>query len=197
VVLQNESSSDFANFQANFIDHFQPVCPMESDLVFEIAAARWRLRRILGIETSIMDRKMSELEQDFEELFEDGSEQLRQAQAFESLANNTKVLAALARYESSLRRSYEKAVADLRRMQSERRKPETPVQNEPKPAGTEACGLPPNVTNPLTKAIALEHPNPAELRSGPSPIPNDAPPNLKSKAVMPLDVCLSLQSTCH
>jgi len=131
VVLQNESANDFESFRANLTDHFQPTCPLESDLVSEIAAARWRLRRILGIETSVMDRAMSELEDDFERLFEDGSEQLRQAQAFQYLSNNTSVLTALGRYESRIRRSYEKAVADLRRMQSERRKVETPRKNEP------------------------------------------------------------------
>jgi len=167
VVLQNESSVEFESFLANFIEHFQPACPLESDLVFEIAAARWRLRRILGIETFVMDRKMAELEEDFERLFEDGCERLRQAQAFQYLSDNSKILTALARYEYRIRRSYERAVADLRRMQSERRKPEEPLQNEPgnllvMPMQNEPKPLP-SVTAPNVDSAADPEPYPAKL----------------------------------
>ncbi|MEJ7605691.1 MAG: hypothetical protein WKF37_05365 [Bryobacteraceae bacterium] len=172
VILRNEDSSEFDGFHVQCVEHFQPLCPMESDLVFEIAAARWRLRRILGIETSVMDRKMTDLEEDFEELFEKGSEQLRQAHAFQSLANN-QVLTALARYETRVRQSYEKAVNDLRRMQAERRKAETPsanqsskvivmpVQNEPKPDPRRTASLllqnePKTLQTPIESSITRD-----------------------------------------
>lgn len=118
VVLATESKEEYDQLLFDYIRLYQPVGPIETDLVHEIAATRWRLRRIVRIETAAFDQA---IERAMEE-----NPDAAETEAFDSLANS-KTLSTLNRYEGRLRRAYERATAELRRIQAER----TAVQNEP------------------------------------------------------------------
>ena len=52
VVLPHESQEDYDKLEASLINRFKPADELESDLVQEMAAARWRLRRIEALPNS-------------------------------------------------------------------------------------------------------------------------------------------------
>src|SRR5258708_2557945 len=58
LILQNEDPGKF--------DYLQPTNPIEVDLVADMVAARWRLRRIWRFETAMIDIEMDSQDPDFE-----------------------------------------------------------------------------------------------------------------------------------
>lgn len=102
VVLASESQEEYNELLSDFLRRYQPAGPVETDLVHEIAATRWRLRRILRLETAAFDQAI-------ERAIEENTE-ATESEAFENLANS-KTLSMLNRYEGRLRRGYERAVA--------------------------------------------------------------------------------------
>ncbi len=126
-VLPNEDPQVFAQFHALLFDDHQPATQLEIDLVAEMAGARWRLRRLWSIETGIfhlaINSQLAELAKSCPTL----DESLRQTLGFEKMAE-AKSLSLLVRYEARIRRSFERALADLLRLQKLRRKAEPQTQ---------------------------------------------------------------------
>ena len=121
VVLKNESQEEYEGLLSDYIRYHNAVGSIELDLVHEIAANRWRLRRCLRLESAAFD---AAIENNPDEVLD-------------STFGQNGALRQLSRYEGRLRRAYERATAELRRIQSEREaaaeqaKP-SPVRNEPK-----------------------------------------------------------------
>ena len=182
VVLQNELPDAFDRVYTAFAEKFQPQDDAERELVLQAAAARWRLRRIWQLETTLFDLKMDEQRDLMQETFERFDEHTRQAVAFRSLADDTRSFSLLGRYETRLSREYERAIRALDRLREERKNqpepepdPEPPKRkfpNEPETAGTleiavllpdagsapESAALPSNVVPfALGKAKSREH----------------------------------------
>ena len=59
VVLPTESQEDFQSLLDSYTDQFRPQGGVEMDLVQTMAAARWRLRRISTIETTLLNNEMT------------------------------------------------------------------------------------------------------------------------------------------
>lgn len=53
LLLPEESNEEFLALLSAFRSDFQPQSPREQDLLFQLAAATWRLDRIIRIETSL------------------------------------------------------------------------------------------------------------------------------------------------
>lgn len=129
VVLRTESQEEYDQLLFDYIRLYQPVGPIEQDLVHEIAATRWRLRRILRMEAAAFDNAIERAAEENPDTAE--------SVAFEDLAENSKALRMLNRYEGRLRRAYERAATELRHIQAARVAAEQPfmpepaVQNEP------------------------------------------------------------------
>jgi hypothetical protein len=141
VVLQNELPDAFDRVYTAFAEKFKPQDDAERELVLQAAAARWRLRRVWQLETTLFDLKMDEQRDLMQETFERFDEHTRQAVAFRSLADDTRSFTLLSRYETRISREYERAIRALDRLRQERENepepdPEPPQQkfpNEPKP----------------------------------------------------------------
>jgi hypothetical protein len=123
LVMDGESAEQFQLLRADFINQFKPQTAVETDLVDVMAIARWRLRRLLTVETHLFEMevlyrkgyfktrsKMKVMEQ------QDGL-----AFVFQKLGNLGNSLSLLLRYEGSLNRSYEKALKQLLLLQSSRK----------------------------------------------------------------------------
>jgi hypothetical protein len=138
VVITGENPAEFEALRASYIERFQPVGYVESELADTMAAARWRLRRISRIETTLLDREQIEIENAIAAGFAGGGDfDSHLASAFDRMANTQKTPALLIRYERHLTRIYEIARKELQILQKSRltrasagepRK----VQNEPK-----------------------------------------------------------------
>jgi hypothetical protein len=153
-VLQNESPEIFNQLLDCCIRRFQPQDELEMELVHEIAAARWRLRRLWTIETAMFDAEMDRQAERLSREFVSFDEPTRQAEAFTALATENRGLALLTRYESRLRRAYEHAVESLHRLQQERAEAGEPARNENlqnEPSKPEALPARPPAAQPSTR----------------------------------------------
>lgn len=154
VVLSNESQEEYDDLLGDHLRHYRPAGPLETDLVHEIAANRWRLRRCLRLESAAFDAAMENNPDDL----------------LDSTFGQTGALRHLSRYEGRLRRAYEKASAELRRIQAERKaaaEAEALVQkqqNEPKgylATYRDAVLMTPNLPGPRPLPVRPERePNP-------------------------------------
>src|SRR5579872_6727536 len=62
IVLDCESQSRFDGILNEFKETYQPANAAELDLVEEMVAARWRIRRMWNIETSLMNEEIENQE---------------------------------------------------------------------------------------------------------------------------------------
>ena len=137
VVLPTESQEDFQSLLDSYVDQFDPQGGVEMDLIQTMAAARWRLRRICSIETTLLDKEMTRNAKDIRREFNNPDDAGRLARVFRDLANHGQSLALLMRYEGALNRSYDRAFKQLLLLQAHRPRP-----NEPKPAQATPCEQP-------------------------------------------------------
>jgi hypothetical protein len=164
IVLACEDSDEFKLILADFIATYNPATPAEKDLVEEMVAARWRIRRLWTIETSLIDAEMLSPRPKFDN--PDPAIQL--ALAFRALADDSRSLALAARYESRLQRTYARAWQTLRQLQQLRDLPNEPtlitvkwVNSDPESPtddfAPEPISIPKPVVNlPVTEPIPIE-----------------------------------------
>jgi len=124
-VLPGESEEDFAELLQSHQDIYKPANTVEKDLVHTLALARWRLRRMAALESSLLENQLAISKDDIDERFDDVSDQCRLAFAFEE---QTKSLALLIRYESSLTRLHDRTYKHLKELQQLRNEPKEPAR---------------------------------------------------------------------
>jgi hypothetical protein len=154
LVLDNESGENFDQLSQEYLDQFQPVGRLETDLVQQMVSALWRQRRLWGIETALLDIEMDRREAEVDENFVNCDPEARRAIAFKELAEGG-AMGLINRYETRLRRMFDRALRLLNEAQTARKQN---LQNEPKLAGDNdgpatsepsANGEPPNELPPL------------------------------------------------
>ncbi len=172
-VLPTESAADYQTLLNSYLSEFSPIGLLETELVETMAAARWRLRRLSTIETTLltleMDRLAEYAERHFKDLHRDPTPEGRLALTFNSMANKP-ALNLLLRYEATLNRTYARALKQLQQLQSLRDYEELP--NEPTPAPTP---LEPALSVTPTTLASDSEPAPAPQRATieASPLIND------------------------
>ena len=129
VLLPAESHEQFQLLLDAHVQQFHPANPVEMDLVEAMAVARWRLRRIWAIETSLLANELTRRAEDIDDEFTEMTGEDRLAWVFQRLADGGQSLALLARYEGNLNRAFDRAFKQLNFLKSQR-------QNEPKPEPT-------------------------------------------------------------
>ena len=131
VVLPHESAEDFQLLIDSYKDQFQPGTALEMEFVEAMAVARWRLRRICTIETTLLADETTRRAEDIDEYRPGYDGDQRLAWIFQRLADHGQSLALIARYEGALNRSHDRAFKQLQILQAMRNRPQ---RNEPKPA---------------------------------------------------------------
>lgn len=109
---------------------FQRQGELEYNLVETLAADVWWQRCLWAIDTGLVEVRMDRQEEAVEQEFTSLDERVRPAVAFSKLAGNGRAIALLGRYESRLRRDYERNLNRLEAMQAVR----NPVPPAPAPA---------------------------------------------------------------
>jgi hypothetical protein len=123
VVLPHESQEAYDRLEASLISRFKPADELESELVQEMAAARWRLRRIEAMEAALFKKAIKQLE-------EAGTPDALDV-AYAEVAES-KSYRMLVRHAAQLRRAFEKAWKEIQLLQEQRRiDEEDELQNEP------------------------------------------------------------------
>jgi hypothetical protein len=107
-LLFYEAPEDFVALRDSYIDEYQPQSPTEMHFVMEMANARFRLRRVRGMEADLIQILITR-----ELPSRSLSNGEMQAQAFRTLADTSHALHLLQRYEVMFRRQYERALRML------------------------------------------------------------------------------------
>jgi hypothetical protein len=177
VVLNGEDGEYYVRFTAEYMDHYDPQTPVERDLVNDIVSARWRINRAMAMQTASLDLEVDRQRKAVEAEFIKTDEPTRCALAFAKLTGEGPSFTALDRHEARLRRTIEKATAQLEALQKARKERETeicrdePENAEPAPAQEDAA--PESRLIPL-RLITLDLP-PAPLSQRPTPPVPDVP----------------------
>ena len=116
IVLTNESHARFDELHQTYIETFQPVNGVEMDLIDQMVASQWRLRRIWIMQTAALDLKMDQQEPEIAKKFNQIDQATRLTVAFTTLANDEKSLDLLLRYETTYTRLYQRAMNTLTRL---------------------------------------------------------------------------------
>lgn len=102
VVLPTEDPEEFAQHQAAYVKRFRPIDQPERDLVEAMAAARWRLKRLMTLEAQLLQ--------------------------IDDLAA---ALSIITRYEGQISRTYDRAFKQLEALQNSRPPTRTAVPASP------------------------------------------------------------------
>lgn len=134
VLLTCESKEEFQTLLDSYLHQFTPQPGVETELVHAMATARWRLRRIVAMETMLLDNEMLVLREESEDHFKENGILNTKCidhltYAFQSLVGGP-TLALLVRYEGTVNRSHDRAFKQLQILQAARNRPQP---NEPKP----------------------------------------------------------------
>jgi hypothetical protein len=136
VVLDDESPADFQRLLDSYLDEFAPTSPLEVELIETMVSARWRLRRLANIETTLLANEMETTVDDMHNFFADVDREPtvedHLAYAFKLLAGGAS-LHLLNRYEGTIGRSYARAFKQLQLLRSLRVRvqPNEPKQSLP------------------------------------------------------------------
>jgi hypothetical protein len=133
-VLQCESVDGYRAMLAEHIAIHQPDTAPEKELVSQMAIARWRIRRFVCAETVLIDCEMIRNEAAVNKEFATNDAGVHIAMAIRSLADESRTLSLMSRYEARHQRTHDKAYAALRELQKARASQPTPPEPEPAPA---------------------------------------------------------------
>ena len=128
IVVEGESAQEWQDNVEDYVREFQPATKLEFQLVIEIAAAAWRLRRSKFVETAMIDLEMGKQRQQLEETHTNPDQPLRHASAMMGLSGNMNLID---RYETRAARAYERAVRNFDSHRARLRKTGN-LPNEPK-----------------------------------------------------------------
>jgi hypothetical protein len=179
-LLPDESAAEFRLLFDDYTDQFHPQTGVETELVEVMVIARWRLRRLLAIETKLFEMEISRRGKQIDREFAALTEDPRLAWVFQKLADSGQSVALLIRYEGAINRSYEKALKQLLLLQSRHPTPPLsqpwvrsvvspdPQTNEPRPNDVGPALLP---ASRLGSEPRLERavPSPDSVTLQPSP----------------------------
>jgi hypothetical protein len=175
VLLYGEEEETFHAFNLQFIAALQPANAVEEDLVNTMAVARWRRMRIWNLEKTTLELQMDR-EHD-KNPSPACTPEILASLAFTALADNSRSLDLINRYESRYDRQYHRAFRSLRDL---RKNPQpTPPADaaEPGPAAT-SRGSETGITNSAKRTQPAPGPTaisrPFWLKSFPKRIPESS-----------------------
>jgi hypothetical protein len=105
--LANEDPAAYQRHCRQFFDEYQPATPTETQLTQELADTAWRLNRVPSLEAALLDRAANPPSE--------------QARIDFDIVDAHRTLATLGLHCQRLSRQFQKAVNQLREIQSERR----------------------------------------------------------------------------
>src|SRR5689334_21391091 len=117
VVIEGESQAEFALLLDSIIASHLPETPEENDLMLELAASRWRLRRCIEMEKALFEEAKDRLRTDKENPVTD--ERIVHRKALVNVTDSS-AMKQLHRYNLRLRRAAEKAEQEFQLLRRER-----------------------------------------------------------------------------
>jgi hypothetical protein len=158
VVLEGEDHLFFEELRDSLLADYTPATTQETILVHQIAEHYWRLLRARNMETASLSASTQAFEIEFNMPAEGqpGADPSHVALAY---SQHNKLFARLGRYETTIERSYYRAIRELQKLQSNRIRSVSQNQTLPE-IHAEQILQPPVVSEPITNK-----PAPTEIRS--------------------------------
>ena len=161
ILLACEDRGDFNRMRKDYDAMYKPVTLEEQNLVDEMFATAWRLRRATTIETALIDLEVVTEEPKLKARFDTVDGGILLASAFRSLADESRSLALVLRYEARLRRIHQQNYDMLLRVRQQRQsEPAPPEPLPPPPAPPTKESAPESVvqadSRPETKGLQNE-----------------------------------------
>jgi hypothetical protein len=128
VLLHHESKEEFNLLQERYYQRFHPATQPEADLVDQMIAATWRLRRITAVESAAIDHAMESQRATLDATYKVLDPETRTHLAFEKLHLDSGAMAAYQRFQAAQIRQYDRAFRNLRTLQA-REEAEREVRN--------------------------------------------------------------------
>jgi len=117
ILIEDEYYKDFKELIDDYVDDFRPASKIALDLIHELAACQFRLRRLWAIEATNMGITMNDSRSYIDGRYkEEVSGHLRAAHAFARMANNGNTLGLLNRYEARFTRRMHQILTELKGM---------------------------------------------------------------------------------
>ncbi|MDZ4797534.1 MAG: hypothetical protein SGI92_05185 [Bryobacteraceae bacterium] len=141
IVLSNESTGLYHHLLNEYMAEWSPVGVREGDLVLDIIQARWRMSRIMCMETAAIELQMARERAAVDGEFEVLGEDMRTSLALTGIAE--KAIAKMdfpGRAEARFQRIIGRATTELERMQARRRADQTPASTDS--AGSDTAPAP-------------------------------------------------------
>jgi len=161
VVLPHENPAEFEQLLNNYLQDFHPSTQSQLDLVETLAAARWRMNRLVSLETRLFEQEMSRHDETIEKEFTGLDDAGKLAWTVNKMCNTSTTLALLQRYEGQLNRTYDRAFRQLRSLQSARQAALPPPATAPALVNpTTPSHLPELRNEPAKPAFSPFHPHP-------------------------------------
>ena len=154
VVLANESEERFHRLREQLIDRHQPADEEEFECVHEMATAQWRQIRMQSYEVAMLDYQRDADAPVVAQIHEQIDQTTANMLAFRAIHDADRALAFVHRYENSYRRTYRRALDELRHLQAGREKQKHAI--EPNTPPTEEA---PSSLAEEPSFNAMEHPS--------------------------------------
>jgi len=138
ILLACEDRGDFKRMRKDYDAMYKPVTMEEENLVDEMFATAWRLRRATTIETALIDLEVVTEEPKLKARFDTVDGGILLASAFRSLADESRSLALVLRYEARLRRIHQQNYDMLLRLRQQRQSEPAPPEPLPPPPAPES-----------------------------------------------------------
>jgi hypothetical protein len=119
ILLTNENPEAYTKLAEAYYEKFQPADDVECDLVDEMVISKWRQHRDWSNEAALFDLEMDHQTKKIDAQYQKIDHACRYARAFRAMADESKSIQLLTRYETAHRRSYYKALATLLQIRAE------------------------------------------------------------------------------
>ena len=178
-VFDNESPEKWQALLEVWTRKLLPADDAEMCIVVDIAHAQWKLRRARTYESGLMDAEMEQQAEKLEAAYGEVDEGVRQASAFRALADNSRSLDLLHRYETRARRAFERGLATLEKLRS-MTPPAAGIRNADDAPAVQASACSGLQPAPVESATYTSVDGGSRQHSGPSQLPQTgsaAPPD--------------------
>jgi hypothetical protein len=169
ILLDSEDPGEFEEIFNKLLGIHEPATPAENDLVEEMFAARWRIRRLWTIETNQFNVEI--LTQAAK--IDSPDPGIHLAMAYRALSDDSRSLALASRYEARLQRNYDRAYKTLRELQQARKSEPPKEPHTVHVKWVDRKDEPDENYNPSASEGASPEPNPSAAPAPEPELPNE------------------------
>ena len=119
MVLDTEEPAAYLDLSQQMFSHFKPRNIMEEELVRDVIDGRWRLHRVKGMETAVLNLQMSLQRKEIETKFVTIDVETRTVLAATELADTSQLLPLLQRLDTKFTRLVHRTIELLAKLQSD------------------------------------------------------------------------------